>query len=192
MPRGGRNTKDEIIRIGMELFVEQGYDKTTLREIADHLGVTKAALYYHFNTKEDIVHAAMEAHADRMDDLVTWVREQPPGPERDRELVDRLVETFGGSSNLAMQFTQANPTVLRRPEFGERRVDQITRLIGAIAGPTPNAEKAVRAVGAFGALLVGVVDTAGAGQNLVPGTRAERESAARTVALEMLRSLRAD
>ncbi len=192
MPRGGRNTKDEIIRIGMQLFVEQGYDKTTLREIADRLGVTKAALYYHFNTKEDIVHAAIEAHADRMDALVTWVCEQPPGPQRDRELVDRLAETFGDASNLAVQFAQANPTVLRRPEFGDRRVDQVAELIAAMAGPTPDSERAVRAVGAFGAILAGVVSPESTGQNLIPGTRAERESAARTVALEMLASLRED
>src|SRR5215831_11140152 len=41
--------------IALELFAEQGYEKTSLREIAERLGVTKAALYYHFKSKEDIV-----------------------------------------------------------------------------------------------------------------------------------------
>jgi AcrR family transcriptional regulator len=41
--------------VALLLFNEQGYDKTSLRQIADRLGVTKAALYYHFERKEDIL-----------------------------------------------------------------------------------------------------------------------------------------
>jgi len=48
------STKERILDVALELFVEQGYDKTSLRQIADRLGVTKAALYYHFERKEDI------------------------------------------------------------------------------------------------------------------------------------------
>src|SRR5512132_2864062 len=52
-PRG--DTRERIQAIARELFAEQGYEKTSLREIAERLGVTKAALYYHFKSKEDIV-----------------------------------------------------------------------------------------------------------------------------------------
>ncbi len=41
--------------MALDLFNEHGYDKTSLREIADALGFTKAALYYHFERKEDIL-----------------------------------------------------------------------------------------------------------------------------------------
>jgi len=44
----------------LELFAEQGYEKTSLREIAEHLDVTKAALYYHFKTKEEILVSIFE------------------------------------------------------------------------------------------------------------------------------------
>ena len=52
-PRG--STRERILDIALELFNEQGYDKTSLREIAERLGHTKAALYYHFERKEDIL-----------------------------------------------------------------------------------------------------------------------------------------
>ncbi len=52
-PRG--STRDRILDISLELFNENGYEKTSLREIADRLGTTKAALYYHFQRKEDIL-----------------------------------------------------------------------------------------------------------------------------------------
>jgi AcrR family transcriptional regulator len=48
-------TRERILDIALELFTEHGYDKTSLREIADELGFTKAALYYHFERKEDIL-----------------------------------------------------------------------------------------------------------------------------------------
>jgi AcrR family transcriptional regulator len=51
-PRG--QMRERILDVALELFTEQGYEKTSLREIADRLGVTKAALYYHFPSKGDI------------------------------------------------------------------------------------------------------------------------------------------
>lgn len=56
--RGGRprgSTRERILDVALELFNEQGYDKTSLREIAARLGFTKAAVYYHFARKEDIL-----------------------------------------------------------------------------------------------------------------------------------------
>src|SRR5579875_3578743 len=52
-PRG--TMRERILDVALELFNAQGYDKTSLREIAERLGVTKAALYYHFERKEDIL-----------------------------------------------------------------------------------------------------------------------------------------
>jgi AcrR family transcriptional regulator len=49
------STRERILDIALELFAEQGYDKTSLRDIAARLGTTKAALYYHFERKEDIL-----------------------------------------------------------------------------------------------------------------------------------------
>jgi AcrR family transcriptional regulator len=51
------STRERILDIALELFTEQGYDKTSLREIAERLGFTKAAIYYHFASKEDILMA---------------------------------------------------------------------------------------------------------------------------------------
>ena len=51
------DTRQRILDVALDLFTEQGYDGTSLREIAEQLGVTKAALYYHFESKEDILMA---------------------------------------------------------------------------------------------------------------------------------------
>lgn len=52
-PRG--STRERILDVALALFNEQGYDSASLRDIAERLGMTKAALYYHFERKEDIL-----------------------------------------------------------------------------------------------------------------------------------------
>ena len=49
------DTRERILDVALDLFIEQGYDKTTLRQIAGPLGFTQAAIYYHFAAKEDIL-----------------------------------------------------------------------------------------------------------------------------------------
>ncbi|MDA8060940.1 MAG: helix-turn-helix domain containing protein [Actinomycetota bacterium] len=49
------DTRERILDVALELFTDQGYEETSLREVSDRLGLTKAALYYHFERKEDIL-----------------------------------------------------------------------------------------------------------------------------------------
>lgn len=53
-------TKSRILAVALDLFIEKGYDKVSLREIAEAVGVTKAALYYYFPSKEQILRALIE------------------------------------------------------------------------------------------------------------------------------------
>src|SRR4026207_574311 len=73
-------TRERIQRVALELFTEQGYEATSLREIAERLGVTKAALYYHFKSKEDIVRSFTEDYVAELDALLTWGADQPRTP----------------------------------------------------------------------------------------------------------------
>ena len=72
-----RDTRSRLRELALELFAEQGYEKTSLREIAERLGVTKAALYYYFKSKEDIVRSLVEDYVSDLDDLIDWAQKQP-------------------------------------------------------------------------------------------------------------------
>jgi len=61
-----RTTHDKIIEVAIETFAEHGYAGTSMREIADKLGITKAALYYHFPGKEEIFSACIEHSVERI------------------------------------------------------------------------------------------------------------------------------
>lgn len=47
--------REEIIETAIELFYEHGYHKASIRDITERMGLTKAAIYYHFNSKEEIL-----------------------------------------------------------------------------------------------------------------------------------------
>jgi AcrR family transcriptional regulator len=85
------DTRSRVQQVALELFAEQGYEKTSLREIAERLSVTKAALYYHFKSKEDIVHSLTDDHNARIDELIEWARAQPPGEQTRHEVLERYV-----------------------------------------------------------------------------------------------------
>lgn len=187
MPRDGSSTRDAILATAMARFVEHGYDKTSLREIADDVGVTKAALYYHFRTKDDIVAAALDAYAAQLGAIVEWVEQQPPGPERDAGFADRMLAFVEGDGRQASRFMQRNPTVVGRGSHQEFQLEFLRRLLATLTGPEPTAEASIRAMLAYGALVVsGVVDEAPVPMG---GTPAERRDAARGIALELLRPL---
>jgi AcrR family transcriptional regulator len=63
-------TKQHILDTAQRLFAELGYDATSLQMIADEMGLTKAAVYYHFRAKSDILHAAMVPGIRRIEALL--------------------------------------------------------------------------------------------------------------------------
>src|SRR5262245_29183203 len=83
------DTRQRIQDVALELFAEQGYEKTSLREIAERLEVTKAALYYHFKTKEDILISLFQDLARPLDELLAWGQQQPRTLATKQELMRR-------------------------------------------------------------------------------------------------------
>ncbi len=60
------DTRERAICVAAALFAEHGYAGTSIRDITDELGVTKAALYYHFNSKDDLLRAIVDEPLDRV------------------------------------------------------------------------------------------------------------------------------
>ncbi len=86
------NTRERILDVALDLFTEQGYDGTSLRQIAEQLGVTKAALYYYFESKEDILMALhLRLHEFGKEALVRMMGEEPVTLELWGELLDEIV-----------------------------------------------------------------------------------------------------
>src|SRR6185312_14685793 len=63
MPRPS-DTKQRIQEVARELFAQRGVQRTSLQEIADRLGITKPALYYHFSSREELVRSIVQPILD--------------------------------------------------------------------------------------------------------------------------------
>jgi AcrR family transcriptional regulator len=55
-----------VLDVALDLFSEHGFAGTSLQDIADRLGVTKAAVYYHFHSKDDLLLALVEPAIDEL------------------------------------------------------------------------------------------------------------------------------
>ena len=55
------NTRDQILEIALDLFSVNGYEATSISQIADAVGIRKASLYSHFSSKQDILDNVVDA-----------------------------------------------------------------------------------------------------------------------------------
>ncbi|MFI9721097.1 TetR/AcrR family transcriptional regulator [Streptomyces sp. NPDC052396] len=176
------DTRERIQEAALELFVHRGYEKTSLREIAEELGVTKAALYYHFKTKEDILAALSADIGAPVDALIAWGESRPPTLETKRELLRRYSESLVKAAPL-YHILQENQASLRSLGIGvtlRRRVVRLSELVHAGGGPMRSQVRYSSAVLTvhFGALTM----------DAIGGDPEERRLAVLEVALELLES----
>ncbi|MGP8223770.1 MAG: TetR/AcrR family transcriptional regulator [Acidimicrobiales bacterium] len=98
------STRERILDIALELFTEQGYEKTSLRQIAERLGFSKAAIYYHFASKEDIL---IELHL-RLHEFgrgaLSGIDPAEMSPELAVGILDRLIDQILGHRPLFVLF----------------------------------------------------------------------------------------
>lgn len=67
---------ENIITISAKLFAEKGYDKTSMQDIADAVGMSKGGIFHHFSSKEDIFNAVMERQFEQITETVKkWLDE---------------------------------------------------------------------------------------------------------------------
>ena len=145
------DTRSRVQEVALELFAEQGYEKTSLREIAERLGVTKAALYYHFKSKEDIVHSLTDDYFAEIDDLMDWAKEQPRSDQTQRAILERYVGIVMAGSEV-FRFMEQNRASIQAMETGKDRFarfrDRLDTLVDLLAGAEAPLRDRMRATAA--------------------------------------------
>ncbi|MEU6556899.1 TetR/AcrR family transcriptional regulator [Streptomyces sp. NPDC046915] len=149
------NTRQRIQDVALELFAEQGYEKTSLREIAERLDVTKAALYYHFKTKEEIIVSLFEDLTQPIQELIEWGARQPHTLETKQEIVRRYSQALTGAEPL-FRFMQENQATVRELRIGDTFKDRMRGLRDIIIDPDSTLVDQVRCVSALFTLHAGM------------------------------------
>lgn len=64
--RDGKLTKDALLKVALRQYQENGYEATSLRKITEELGITVAATYYYFQSKDQLLVAAFRRNLERL------------------------------------------------------------------------------------------------------------------------------
>lgn len=146
----GRSTKDAIRLAAIELFSSKGFEQSSLREVADAVGITKASLYYHYASKVDLLVAIIEPMFEDLRVLVERLdgREHSPQTVRD-VLTEHLRSSLSHrtAGTLCMRDTVAilNAAGDRYPDM----IEMSRRLCTWLAGPGADDEAVLRATAAM-------------------------------------------
>ena len=89
--------KQQIVSEAYLLFSQHGYDRVTIKQLADACGITEPALYRHFESKQDIYAAALDTIRKRLEhhDLFDRLAKSDDIEELFRELASHIVSFFG-------------------------------------------------------------------------------------------------
>src|SRR5215208_8033968 len=154
------NTRQRLIDVAIDLFTRHSYAGTSLQMIADELGFTKAAIYHHFRTREQLLAAVLEP-------ILRELRTIVEAAETRRTAHSRAEHMLSGYAALAVRnrglvaVLAADPSVatvlIERAEWG----DLIKRQLALLADVDPGPAGQVRAAMVF-AGMAGAVGPTGA------------------------------
>ncbi len=165
----GGGTKQAIRDAAVALFAAKGFEQTSLREVADVVGITKASLYYHYASKLDLLLAIIDPIIDHMRDIVTDIDAVPYDDEGIRAVLRTYLRGMirhRDAGALCVRDTAAivNAIADRYPDL----MEPTRELRLWLAGPNPSQASMLRASAAIEVLGVALLSS-----ELAPGATDE-------------------
>lgn len=142
-------TREHILATALELFNAQGYDATSLRQIADRLQMTKAALYYHFPAKEQLLLELTRPLLDGLSQLVTEMRASAQHEED--SVLAAYLDLFIAHVDVVGLLSR-EPATQHHPDVGQRVRSLVAAIQQLLAGPDPSPTRVVRTACAMGVI----------------------------------------
>jgi TetR/AcrR family transcriptional regulator len=92
MTRSEINLREQILNAARILFIQQGYHGLSMRQISESVGVSKAALYYHFKDKEELFLAVLNLYLNEIEGVIDEIQSRPIGSsEKIRMFVEYIL-----------------------------------------------------------------------------------------------------
>jgi AcrR family transcriptional regulator len=155
-----RGTRERILDVALDLFIEKGFDKTSLREIAEQLGFSKAALYYHFASKDDILMALHLRLHGMGRDALSNLGDRTPTLSEWQTLLDSFIADMLANRKLFL-LHERNRAALEHLHHTEEHLaahdDMEERLRAVLADPSLPIQVRVRMSCSLGAVMGGLL-----------------------------------
>src|SRR5690242_13001248 len=141
-----------IQEVALALFATRGYALTSLQEIATALDVTKAALYFYFPAKAQLLTSLADPLLDSVHTLLNAYTDGPLTVSARREVVYALTDLLLAHRHVVAWLAR-DLTALAQPEIGERIAAQVAHVQRLLAGDDASLAGQMRVAAAIGALL---------------------------------------
>jgi AcrR family transcriptional regulator len=180
--RDGRrtDTRARIHQVALQVFAERGWEAATLREIADRLGITRPALYYHFTSKEDILASIHRELAGSVDEIIEWTRGQFPDAQARAHVLQRMSALMSGTWGPFMHFAQRDEGAMRNLKAATEFIERMD-VLATFLRPDNSITGRIKARLALDALFM-----ADARSEHLGGSATARRKAALATALELV------
>ena len=120
-----RLTRDDWIEAAMQMLARQRIDGVRVEVLARRLGVTKGSFYWHFEDRDKLLEAMIDAWEEETDQLLAAAGEKPPGLGRVRRLLELVSESFGHLPDASVfAWALRDPVIARRvAAVDKKRID---------------------------------------------------------------------
>ena len=144
------DTRGTIRAVALELFSDKGFEQTSLREIAERVGLTKASLYYHYPSKQALLLAVVEPVITGWRSIVDDTARLDHDVDSVRSVVERCLDVFLRNRSVAGIFQRdAAGVAVVLGSLWEDMLDLGRRLVAWLAGPSPTTADRLRAIAAM-------------------------------------------
>ncbi|MHB9856946.1 TetR/AcrR family transcriptional regulator [Streptomyces sp. YIM S03343] len=131
MARWEPNARIRLVRAALDLFVEQGYDATTVSQIADRAGLTRTTFFRHFPDKREVLFAGQELHTRLIIEAIDAVPDAATPLDTVGAALDALADTFTDDRR---EFSaRLRPVIAGHRELQERAALKRAGLAAAVA-----------------------------------------------------------
>ena len=140
--------QDRIARLALDRFRVDGFVGTSIADLAGALGVSKAAIYYHYRSKDALLHGLVDPLLDAIDACIHDHTTPAPTP---RQLLGAYLAVLLAHREV-VPLIATDVAVLNHPSIGPRLRAQNQQLQSLLAGPDTDVAARVRAEAALGAI----------------------------------------
>lgn len=148
-------TRSAILIKAADLFSEKGYAGTSMSDLAEDLGLSKAAIYHHFESKESILMNLVKSTFQEMGGFVQEIELLPASKVDPADVLRRFAEILFAHRQVVSLVLFQLPVELRTP--GIERREYLVRLQNILAGKNPTRERQTRARAATVIIATGIV-----------------------------------
>lgn len=178
-----RNRRVDLLKSALEKFQTRGYDGTSVADIVEELGMSKAAFGYHIQSKEELLVELVAPMLDELEAVIDRFPPQPTWPDEGAALLGAYLDVLLAHRSVVI-WIDGDKAVLMHPTVGKRLGELNRRMREAIRGDNRSTAARLGASAALSTLWRPL-------RNLPEVAAAEHRSAMLDAALAVVQTVRA-